>query len=361
MSKKEKREPLTYNEVRYRMALPYEIKIRMSEIRLREFIGYYGESGAAVSFSGGIDSTFALAFIRERYPNVLAISVPAIECLQNIELITKTPNVIKVAPRYSQKEIVKKFGFPVVSKKASKSLRMLQNPSEKNAKSRNLALTGTTSEGRKAGTYKLAKKWRFLIDAPFKISNQCCYYMKETPIQNWCKENGYASIIATTTEESKNRMDGYCKRGGCNSFEGQGDSVPFSFWTKQDILRYIVEHNIEISKAYGEIKQDENGLYYTTKAERTGCPVCMFGMHKDKNPNRFQRLYYEDNRRWNQVIFEWGYKEVLDYFIANGFENYQYYPQEILEEMRKLEEEKENGHQMEMSEYFPEQKKGEER
>ena len=65
MSKKEKREPLTYNEVRYRMALPYEIKIRMSEIRLREFIGYYGESGVAVSFSGGIDSTFALAFIRE--------------------------------------------------------------------------------------------------------------------------------------------------------------------------------------------------------------------------------------------------------------------------------------------------------
>lgn len=337
---------LTYNEVRYRKSLPYEIKIRMSETRLREFIGYYGEDGVVVCFSGGLDSTFALAFIRERYPRVKAVSVPAIECLQNIKLIQKTENVEKVAPRYSQKEIVKKFGFPVVSKKTAKSLQALQNPSEKNAKIRNLALTGITSEGRKTKTYKLAEKWRFLINAPFKISNKCCYYMKETPIQSWCKEHGYASIIATTVEESKSRLDGYCKRGGCNSFKGQGDSVPFSFWTRQDILRYIVEHNIEISEAYGEIKQDENGMYYNTGAQRTGCPVCMFGMEKDEpGNNRFQKLYYEDNRRWNQVIFEWGYKEVLDYFIENGFENYQYYPVEVLEQMEFEEQERRNGHQ----------------
>ena len=67
----ERQNKLTYNEVRYRQALPYEIKIRMSETRLREFIGYYGEDGVAVSFSGGLDSTFALAFIRERYCDLL--------------------------------------------------------------------------------------------------------------------------------------------------------------------------------------------------------------------------------------------------------------------------------------------------
>ncbi len=281
----ERQNKLTYNEVRYRQALPYEIKIRMSETRLREFIGYYGEDGVAVSFSGGLDSTFALAFIRERYPRVKAVSVLAIECKQNIDLIMKTENVQPIPPRYSQKQVIEKFGFPVVSKKVAKALQALQNPTEKNAKIRNLALTGITSEGRKTKTYKLANKWRFLIKAPFKISNKCCYYMKETPIQNWCKANGYASIMATTVEESKSRLDGYCKRGGCNSFKGQGDSVPFSFWTRQDILRYIVEHNIEISQAYGEIKKDENGMYYNTGAQRTGCPVCMFGMEKDEPGN----------------------------------------------------------------------------
>lgn len=338
--KSDQKSKLSYNEVRTRQALPYEIKIRMTETRLREFIGYYGETGVAVSFSGGLDSTFALAFIRKRYPNVKAISVLAIECLQNIELINNTPNVQIVAPRYGQQEIISKFGFPVVSKRVSKSLQALKHPSEKNAKIRGLALTGITSTGRAAKTYKLAKKWKFLINAPFEISNKCCYYMKETPIINWCKENGYASIVATTVEESKSRMDGYCKRGGCNSFKGQGDSVPFSFWTRQDILRYITENDIKISKAYGEIKQDSEGKYYNTGAQRTGCPVCMFGMERDGTPNRFQRLYYEDNRRWNQVIFEWGYKEVLDYFIENGFEKYQYYPQEIIEKMELEKQEK---------------------
>ena len=97
----ERQNKLTYNEVRYRQALPYEIKIRMSETRLREFIGYYGEDGVAVSFSGGLDSTFALAFIRERYPRVKAVSVLAIECKQNIDLIMKTENVQPIPPRYS--------------------------------------------------------------------------------------------------------------------------------------------------------------------------------------------------------------------------------------------------------------------
>lgn len=112
---------LTYNEVRYRQALPYEIKIRMSETRLREFIGYYGEDGVAVSFSGGLDSTFALAFIRERYPRVKAVSVLAIECKQNIDLIRKTENVQPIPPRYSQKQVIEKFGFPIVSKKVAKA------------------------------------------------------------------------------------------------------------------------------------------------------------------------------------------------------------------------------------------------
>lgn len=190
----ERQNKLTYNEVRYRQALPYEIKIRMSETRLREFIGYYGEDGVAVSFSGGLDSTFALAFIRERYPRVKAVSVLAIECKQNIDLIMKTENVQPIPPRYSQKQVIEKFGFPVVSKKVAKALQALQNPTEKNAKIRNLALTGITSEGRKTKTYKLANKWRFLIKAPFKISNKCCYYMKETPIQSKPLPAGYYNM-----------------------------------------------------------------------------------------------------------------------------------------------------------------------
>ena len=309
--------------------MPYEIKIAMTINRLREFIGYYGSDKVVLGYSGGLDSSFALYFIRSLYPDVKAVSVIALECKQNIDLIMKTENVKPIAPRYGQTQIIKKFGYPVVSKKTAKALRRLRNPTEKNKKSRELALTGITSTGKSASTYKLAEKWKFLINAPFKISEQCCYYMKETPIQNYTKKEGYSTILATIAEESKDRMNGYCKRGGCNTFDELGYSTPFAFWTRQDILRYIVENNVPISAAYGEVKKDITGKYYTTKADRTGCPICMFGMEKDSTPNRFQRMYYEDYNMWHRAIFELGYKEVLDYFIENGFDNYSYYPPEL--------------------------------
>lgn len=87
----------------------------------------------------------------------------------------------------------------------------------------------------------------------------------------------------------------------------------------------------------------------------------MFGMERDEpGNNRFQKLYYEDNRRWQQVIFDWGYKEVLDFFIANGFENYQYYPVEVLKQMEFEEQERANGHQYTLEEtikWFEEKEK----
>lgn len=333
------KDKISKEEVRLLQKLPYEIKLRKTEQRLQEFITYYGEGNVAVSISGGLDSTAAMHFIHERYKKVEAVSVMGIECKDNIRMVLKIRDewgvkVTPAAPRMSQQEVLKEFGYPVVSKRAAKSLNYLQNPTEENANSRRLALTGITNEGKYAKTWLLAQKWRFLISAPFKISNKCCYYMKETPVQSWIKKNGKASIVATLVEESQSRMNGYCKRGGCNSFSKQGESTPFAFWTRQDILRYLCENGVEISEAYGKIEQDENGVFRTTKAERTGCPICMFGMERDGTPNRFQRMYYEDNRRWQQAIYEWGYKEVLDYFIEKGFKTYQYYPEEVTQKER---------------------------
>ena len=72
--------------VRERLKYPYEIKVRMTERRLSEFITYYGEDGVAVSISGGLDSTAAMHFIHKRYPRVEAVSVLGIECKDNIEM-----------------------------------------------------------------------------------------------------------------------------------------------------------------------------------------------------------------------------------------------------------------------------------
>lgn len=104
------KDKISKDEVRARLKYPYEVKVKMTERRLSEFITYYGESGVVVSISGGLDSTAAMHFIHERYPNVEAVSVMGIECRDNIKMVMKIRDewgvkVTPVPPRMSQKAV----------------------------------------------------------------------------------------------------------------------------------------------------------------------------------------------------------------------------------------------------------------
>lgn len=57
------KDKISKETVRERLKYPYEIKVKMTERRLSEFITYYGESGVVVCISGGLDSTAAMHFI----------------------------------------------------------------------------------------------------------------------------------------------------------------------------------------------------------------------------------------------------------------------------------------------------------
>ena len=76
---------------------------------------------------------------------------------------------------------------------------------------------------------------------------------------------------------------------GCNSFKEGGQSKPMSFWKDQDVLQYLKTTGIPYCEVYGDIIEDK-GKLKTTGADRTGCMFCMFGVHLEKEPNRFQRM-----------------------------------------------------------------------
>ena len=107
-------------------------------------------------------------------------------------------------------------------------------------------------------------------------------------------------------EESKVREQGWLKTG-CNSFDKKIMSRPLSFWTKQDILQYVRENNLDIATCYGEvIAVDKNNQqtfeeikdhYRFSGVQRTGCIFCMFGVHLDTRKdgiNRFELLKQTD-------------------------------------------------------------------
>lgn len=159
------------------------------------------------------------------------------------------------------------------------------------------------------------EKYKYLLDAPFKISDKCCNVMKKNPARDFEKRTGKKPIIGTMTEESKLRQIGWLKTG-CNSFGSKKpQSKPMSFWTEQDVLHYIKQFNIPYASVYGDIvpKSEFAGQLtmdgvptdlMTTGCQRTGCMFCMFGVHLEKEPNRFQMMKSTHPKQYDYCIRE---------------------------------------------------------
>lgn len=146
------------------------------------------------------------------------------------------------------------------------------------------------------------QKWLPLCqETQFKISHKCCSVMKKSPLRSYQRRTKRFPFLGTLAEESKLRTQAWV-RNGCNAFDAkEKTSQPMSFWTEQDVLKYIRQEGLKIASVYGEILAvDDQGFAYEplpgidcklkcTDCQRTGCIFCGFGAHLDKEP-RFVRL-----------------------------------------------------------------------
>jgi 3'-phosphoadenosine 5'-phosphosulfate sulfotransferase (PAPS reductase)/FAD synthetase len=301
------------NYLKQRQSLPLEVKIKMTEQRIKQFNDFF-KGNVYVAFSGGKDSTVLLDIARKVCPGITAVfSDTGLEFPEIREFVKTFDNVEIVRPKKSFLQVINEYGYPVISKKVSRFVSDLRNPTEKNEATRNLRLTGFNSEGKYQPSMKLSKKWLKLVDAPFKVSNKCCDYLKKQPLQNYSKKTNQKPIIAVMTCESEMREKQYLQHG-CNIYKGKSaQSQPMAFWTEQDVLEYLSKNSVKYASVYGEIKIDENGKYYTTGERRTGCVFCMYGCHLEKGLNRFQRLKSTHPQLYDYCINKLKIGEVLDY------------------------------------------------
>ena len=304
---------MTKDELKILQNYPLELKIEKSKLRIMEFVSQLGEEGVYISFSGGKDSTVLLHLVRSLYPDIEAVfSNTGLEYPELVQFVKSKENVTMVRPKKSFKKVLEEEGYPVVSKKVSRAIRDLQNPTPNNVNIRNLYLTGITAKGYECPSRKLPKKWYKLIDAPFKVSEKCCDYLKKNPIKEYEKKTKKRPIIGTMASESNMREAEYLKTG-CNSFlDGKEKCTPLGFWTEQDVLKYIKDNNLEYASVYGDIVVDD-GMYKTTGEQRTGCIWCPLGAHLQAEPNRYQRLKETHPNLYDYCINKLGMKEVLDY------------------------------------------------
>ena len=311
---------MNINELRAMQNYPLDLKIAKTKLRIQEWVSEYGVEGVYVAFSGGKDSTVLLHIVRGMYPDIEGVFAnTGNEFPEIVQFVRKQENIKWVKPRKSFARIIKEDGYPVISKKTSRMINDCQNPTNKNARSRKLYLSDYTldKDGNctdiKNNSFKIANKHRYLIDAPFKISNKCCDYLKKYPMKDYEKITGKKAIVGTQAEESKMRESAYLQTG-CNNFKG-GKSNPLGFWRNQDILEYIYKYDIEIASIYGEVKIDKDGKYYTTGEKRTGCCMCLYrcSLWKTDEENRVLRLEKTHPKLHKYMINNLGFKEVLEH------------------------------------------------
>jgi 3'-phosphoadenosine 5'-phosphosulfate sulfotransferase (PAPS reductase)/FAD synthetase len=277
-----------------KQSLPLNAKINLSKDRIRQF--YERFSGEVyVSFSGGKDSTVLLNLVRSMYPDVEAVFIDTgLEYPEIRDFVKTIPNVTSIKPKMCFLNVIKKYGYPVVSKDVSKIVtryRKTKLPSQKK-----YLLFG--AKGKKMGV--LPKKWRFLLNAPFLISDECCRMMKKNPICVYEKKSGKKPFMGVMASDSEMRKRQYI-RYGCNVYEGKIRSHPLSFWTDKDIWNYIRMNKIPYAKIY------DSGI------KRTGCMFCMFGCHLETEPNRFQLMKKTHPKMYDYCINKLEIGKVLSF------------------------------------------------
>lgn len=348
-------------ELKQMQSMPLELKVKMTQRRIKEWYDHY-DGEIYVSFSGGKDSTVLLDLTRKMYQDV-----PAVFCDTGLEypeirdFVKKFDNVEWLKPKMSFKKVIETYGYPFISKEVSFALdgakRFLinkesyknkkplpiQDPSDEYKPYALLRLEGKVGENGKGYSQFNCKKWHFMLDAPWNFSAKCCDIMKKEPFKIYNKKTGKKPITAQMASESRLRKKNWLQHG-CNAFDANKPiSNPMSFWTEQDVLRYIKINKLEIASVYGDVVwRGKDGVEYfevmindgfelkTTKLERTGCMFCGYGCHLEESGNgRFKLMKKSHPKQYNYIMKPrneggLGYKDVIDWINKNGKTNIEY-------------------------------------
>ena len=173
-------------ELAQMQSLPLEAKITMTKNRIRQWYEYYN-GDVYVSFSGGKDSTVLLHIARSIYPDIPAVFCDTgLEYPEIREFVKTVNNVTWIKPKMNFRKVIETYGYPLISKAVANTLKGGHEPGSYRWKK----LHGQVFLKNGKPSKFNCEKWRFLLDAPFRVSDECCDVMKKRPFHKYEKETG---------------------------------------------------------------------------------------------------------------------------------------------------------------------------
>jgi len=290
---------ISYESLLQKQSLPLELKEVLTWDRIEKFC-IQNDDKVYIAFSGGLDSTVLLHLVRRFNPKIEGVfSNTGLEYPETVEFIKTFDNIKILYPKKSFYEVIQDHGYPIISKEVAKNISRYRNT--KDPLQKEYRLYGTKNGVKVGKMGVIPKKWKYLIDAPFKISDRCCDILKKQPLQLYEKFTGNKPFIGTMAVDSNRRTMDYLKNG-CNSFkEGKEKSTPLGFWRRGDVLSYVKKYDLPINPVY------------SMGEKHTGCIFCCFGCHLESKPNRFQRMEGHHINLYNYCLDTLGLRDVLDF------------------------------------------------
>lgn len=258
--------------------MPLDMKVAYSKTIIQKFF-IENDGKIYVGFSGGKDSTVTLDLVRQLYPNTPAVYFDTgMEFPENRKFVKTFDNVVFMTPKLTYKQIIEQYGYPCIGKNCAHFIDLAQRGKKSGIDQMN------------ADTKYGYKKYKWMIDAPFKVSEKCCNIMKKEPAKRYHRETGRVPIIGTRTEESTIREHVFIEYGDIHTSHDIPICAPLSIWTEKDVLNYIELNKIRLSDLYN--------MGY----ERSGCMFCMFGIMTDRD--RFLKLKATHPTIWANCMRE---------------------------------------------------------
>lgn len=279
--------------------------------KIRQIISEYGEENFYISFSGGKDSTVLSTLIDmslpdNKIPRVFADTGIEMNMIRDFvyNIQKNDERVIIIKPTNNVRDILNKYGYPFKNKEHSCIINRYKRLGKTKSVKQYL---GERPDGKEPWSSikscPKCLKYNFTEEFNLNVSDKCCVYLKEKPIEEWKKEhNKKYSILGLMAAEGGRRTSTVCL-----AFKYNGDLKsfhPLASISKEWEEWYINEYNIKICDIY---KPPYN-------FRRTGCKGCPFNAKLQHELDIFEK-FFPNERKQCEIIW----KPVYDEYRRIGY------------------------------------------